>query len=302
MSPSSVPLPLSFNYAKALGYNSTPAAIVFAIFYVPLVSFFAWKSLKHPTYFHLILVIFCTIRLIAFIIRAILSGNESAGESLGLLITDEVLFGVGFAGLLYSSYTLILDRYSLHSKSMPRTSSSRISQLLLNRSIFRVALVTGVGLGIAASTRTSNASHGTDGTTRSLHEASTLILLILTTFLAILALLLLRQQMRDPPLAHHSYEPTGPNSGAANSPNMTLESNNYTQVGIPFGQSYGAQILCLVSFLLLVREAFNTGTVQDSKRGNEEQLWYPFVALPEVLAVVLFMIPGLVPMKTELPR
>jgi len=43
------------------------------------------------------------------VIRAILAGSESAGENLSLLIADEILFGVGFFGLLYSAYTLVLD-------------------------------------------------------------------------------------------------------------------------------------------------------------------------------------------------
>ena len=46
----------------------------------------------------------------AFVIRAILAGSESAGESLGLVIADGVLSAVGYFSLLYSAYTLVLDR------------------------------------------------------------------------------------------------------------------------------------------------------------------------------------------------
>ncbi len=43
-------------------------------------------------------------------IRAIVIGSDSAGKNLGLLIADEVLFGIGFFGLLYAAYTLVLDK------------------------------------------------------------------------------------------------------------------------------------------------------------------------------------------------
>ena len=50
-----------------------------------------------------------TVRITAFGIRAALAGLDSAGENLSLLIAEEVLSGVGFFGLLYSAYTLVLD-------------------------------------------------------------------------------------------------------------------------------------------------------------------------------------------------
>ena len=45
----------------------------------------------------------------AFGIRAALASLDSAGENLNLLIADQVLASVGFFGLLYSAYTLVLD-------------------------------------------------------------------------------------------------------------------------------------------------------------------------------------------------
>jgi len=49
------------------------------------------------------------VRIAAFSIRAALAGIESAGQNLNLVIADEVLIGVGYFGLLYSAYTLVLD-------------------------------------------------------------------------------------------------------------------------------------------------------------------------------------------------
>jgi hypothetical protein len=37
--------------------------------------------------------------------------STSAGSNLNLFIVDQVLFGVGFFALLYSAYTLVLDRF-----------------------------------------------------------------------------------------------------------------------------------------------------------------------------------------------
>ncbi|KAK0444981.1 uncharacterized protein EV420DRAFT_1484416 [Desarmillaria tabescens] len=64
--------------ADIYGYSNLVAAIIFTIAYV-----------------HVVLSIFCAIRVAAFTIRAILIGSELAGENLGLFIGDEVLFGIG---------------------------------------------------------------------------------------------------------------------------------------------------------------------------------------------------------------
>ena len=119
------------NYAHAIGFDSVAAAVIFAILYVPLFGWFILQSFKHPTYVHIVLSLFCAsefflkhiahivlltnhgfrVRITAFVIRSVLASASSAGENLGLLIGDEILFGVGFFGLLYSAYTLVLDRW-----------------------------------------------------------------------------------------------------------------------------------------------------------------------------------------------
>ncbi|KAG6892681.1 hypothetical protein C0993_003253, partial [Termitomyces sp. T159_Od127] len=66
-----------------------------------------------------------------------------------------------------------------------------------------------------------------------------------------------------------------------------------------FGR-YQPYILLLISLLLLVREGFAMATVNDFQKANNERFWYPLVATPEILAVALFSIPGLVPGKREL--
>ena len=41
-----------------------------------------------------------------------LSGSATAGTNLNLYVAESVIYGVGFFGLLYSAYTLVLDRYA----------------------------------------------------------------------------------------------------------------------------------------------------------------------------------------------
>lgn len=43
--------------------------------------------------------------------RAAIAGSASAGHDRGLSIGYTVLFNTGFFSLLYSAYTLVLDRY-----------------------------------------------------------------------------------------------------------------------------------------------------------------------------------------------
>lgn len=49
-------------------------------------------------------------RSIAFALRAVLAEDESAGEDINLVIAQMVIYNIGFTALLYSSYTLVLDR------------------------------------------------------------------------------------------------------------------------------------------------------------------------------------------------
>lgn len=42
--------------------------------------------------------------------RATLAGSAGAGADLNLCIGEQIVYSVGFFGLLYSTYTLVLDR------------------------------------------------------------------------------------------------------------------------------------------------------------------------------------------------
>ncbi|KAG6889156.1 hypothetical protein C0995_003333 [Termitomyces sp. Mi166 len=274
------------NYAKILGVESVAAAIVFALAYLPLFVWFVRQSFGRPTYVFVVLSFFCSskatrspmfiprltwaylVRIAAFTIRAVLAGSESAGENLGLFIADSVLFGVGFFALLYSAYTLVLDRWLL----LDAPPEQGVLRMTRDRRLFRVVMLVAVILGIVGSSAATSSDPQNGNVYRT---ASTVIFLALTAVLAVHTIRLT--------LIEGSVGFRTPGNGT-------------------LGGEHGAYILCLIAALLLVREAFATATVGNVSKQNDEHLWYPLFALPEILAVMFYAIPGLVPPRSELPR
>ncbi|KAJ6466157.1 hypothetical protein C8R47DRAFT_1235090 [Mycena vitilis] len=65
-----------------------------------------------------------------------------------------------------------------------------------------------------------------------------------------------------------------------------------------WGHRHGRYFLRLISVFMLVREIFVTAMMNNSTgKQNDERLWYPLVALPEFLAVVCYVVSGLVPTR-----
>ena len=54
--------------------------------------------------------------------------------------------------------------------------------------------------------------------------------------------------------------------------------------------------------LLLIREIFSISTVTNTAKQDNEHFWYPLIALPEILVVIFYTTPGLVPKRDELPQ
>ncbi|KAF9463434.1 hypothetical protein BDZ94DRAFT_611186 [Collybia nuda] len=258
------------NYAQEFGIISIPAAAIFAAVYVPLLVWFIRQSYKLRTSVFFSLSLFCAIRIAAFVIRAILAGSNKAGQNVGLLAGDQILFSVGFFGLLYSAYTLVLDR-----ETMSDTPPSRgiISQIMRNRRLYRMALFIAIGLGTSGLSLVEGTNSGDTSIGNSLHMASTIMFLVLVALLAYQTFILAR---------------------------LELKGGGYKQSTRTFAAKYGMYILLLISVLLLIREAFATATMNDLSKQNNEHFWYPLVALPEVLAVLLYTTPGLIPSRAEM--
>lgn len=78
-------------------------------------------------------------------------------------------------------------------------------------------------------------------------------------------------------------------------------SQYYAQGKNSLGVRHGNVILLLISVFLLIRETFAMATVTNAAKQDNEHLWYPLLALPEILAVILYTTRGLVPRRDELP-
>ncbi|KAF9229007.1 hypothetical protein BS17DRAFT_763634 [Gyrodon lividus] len=264
--------PPGFNYAKASGIDSVAGAVIFAILYVPLFLFYIKQAIARPTYVFIVIALFCAVRIAAFVLRAFLAGVAKDGQNLDLLIAFEVIYNVGFFGLLYSAYTLVLDRGLLSDAPLPDGPISRITR---RRPLFRIALAGAVAVGITGAIEAATGStQKTIDLGNTLRKVSIYIFLVLCILVAFQTILLVRSEAQ--------YGTHKVSNGA-------------------FGATHGIHILCLISLLLLAREAFFTATSNDLAKQNDENWWYPLAALTEFVAVVMFAAPGLVPSRDELP-
>ncbi|KAJ7858460.1 hypothetical protein B0H13DRAFT_2076058, partial [Mycena leptocephala] len=275
----------SFNYAAAFGFHSVAASVIFAVLFLAMGLWFVRQSIKNTTFVYIVLTLFCAMRFAAYIIRAILAHSTSAGSNLSLFIADEVLFGVGFFALLYSAYTLVLDRDILAGGKGPGSLFS--PNLFNNPHLFRMVLSGTVALSIVGTIDSTSSNPGDISTGKTLRKASIAIFFALTVVQAAQTIWYFKDQeycscwfkvrvhlvLTFSPVAKSSVR--------------------------PFGDRNGRYLLCLISLLMLVREVFLIATLNSAKQ-NQESLWYPLVALPELLAVGCYSVSGLVPTRAAL--
>ncbi|KAF9066017.1 hypothetical protein BDP27DRAFT_1449968 [Rhodocollybia butyracea] len=210
-----------------------------------------------------------------------LESHTSVGENEGVFIAAEVLFSVGFFGLLYSVYTLVVDRLELCDNiDRPIPIISNILCFAQNHRLICIALIIPVALGIAGIDITS--SNPTSSTGIDLRKASAIIFLVLTIFPGLQTLVLIRAE-------HQNKDPL------ENSQSSGLCAHH---ILLLFG---------VIMVLLLIHEIFSVATINDLAKTNNEHFWYPLIALPEWLCAVIYAIPGLIPPKVvdtkmELPQ
>ncbi|KAF7352109.1 hypothetical protein MVEN_01173900 [Mycena venus] len=229
----------SIDYAAAFGIHSVAAAAIFAVLFFPLGIWFVRQSIKNTTYVYIILTLFCAMRVTAYIIRAIIANSTSAGSNLNLFIADQVLFGVGFFALLYSAYTLVLDRDVL---TGGERGSLYSPNLLRNPHAFRIILMAGVALGIVGTVDSTSSNPSDISTGHTLRKASIIIFLILTIV-----------QVGQ---TFWFFKDAGSKSSRR-----------------PWGDRNGRYLICLISLLMLVREVFLAATLDNSVKQNNEHLW-----------------------------
>lgn len=151
-----------------------------------------------------------SVRITAFVIRAVLASSSTAGQHFSLLIGDQTLFGIGYFGLLYSAYILVLDRWALFAFIIAlQLCTNDISELLKgtpphrsiilritrNRALFRLALTSAVALGIAGTTMSQSSNPHTVNTGLTLRKVGTIIFLVLTVLQAFQTLILAKIEL-----------------------------------------------------------------------------------------------------------
>ncbi|EKM53588.1 uncharacterized protein PHACADRAFT_163896 [Phanerochaete carnosa HHB-10118-sp] len=281
----------TINYARLEGIQKSelPGAIIMAAVYLPLFIFNVIRSIRHPTYVLVVLSFFCIVRVTAFTLRAILAGSDNAGENVSLVIAELVIYSVGFFGLLYSAYTLVLDRERMVGRGKPLPGPiSFLITIISNRTIIRVALTAAVALGVAAGSMLDSSQQSTLNTANSLRKASIYIFLAVSACLVLVASHLAYEEIHGVPrrfcrLMFAYMRSAGPTNHDA-----------------PVGRRYRIFVLLAIAFLCLAREAFYAATANDVVRQDNPRLWYPLSALTELLAVLLFAVPGLVPSRREI--
>lgn len=263
----------AINFAEAHNIESVPAAIVFAAVYIPLLIWFTFQAFRRQTYVFFILSLFCAIRVATFTIRSMLTAVQSAGQNVNLVISDEVLASVGFFSLLNSAYVLVLDREKITNVSLGTGVISVLNGITGNKILFHNAVLAGVVLGILGSVQVSSI----DPTKRTiLRKISPIIFLVLIVILLYRCLLLYCREK----IANREFKSSNESAG----------------------EKYGYYVLSVIASLLLIRQIFVTATMGSVDQYGYEDLWYAFVAVPELIAVVLFATPDLVPPHSGLPQ
>ncbi|KAM6501020.1 hypothetical protein JOM56_004034 [Amanita muscaria] len=261
---------MATDYAAYGGINSLAAAIVFALLYVPLAAWYIRTLFHHLRRYVIVLTIFCHIRIVSFIIRAVLAGNSSAAQNLSIYIADQVLLSIGFFALLFSAYTLTMDRTDIINQDYFGGKSQQLDHplglvlnLVQNRHLFRIVMLVAVVLSIVGTSSTNSQTSST------LRKVSVIIFLVLTVLQTLNTLMLVKLEHAD---AGIRYPPRA-----------------------PFGAKNGSIVLLVISLFLLTRELFVTATLGNTAVYQNEHFWYPLVALPELIAVALYLVPGLFP-------
>jgi protein-S-isoprenylcysteine O-methyltransferase Ste14 len=256
------------NYAQAAGINSFPLALIFTCVYVPLLGTFVFKAIRNPTYVLWITAFFCQVRIVSFAMRALLAKSESAAGKFDLVLAEQIIYGVGFFGILYSAYIMVINRQIIKGT----VGSSPLSRITENLHLIRLALVAAVSLSITGSVQANTGSQqSTINTGKHLKTIAIIIFLVVAALLVVQTVfaLLAESGRSSDEKEHSSLAP------------------------------HGLHILLLAGLLLLVREVFLLATNNKTTQ-YEERLFYPFEACTELAAVILFLAPGLIPLKREL--
>ncbi|THG94507.1 hypothetical protein EW026_g6982 [Hermanssonia centrifuga] len=266
------------NYAVFDGIHRSelPAAIIFTVIYVPPLLISILLAFRKKTSVYRSLVLFSLTRLVSFALRSALAGNTSAAENESILIAEQVIYSVGFAGLIYSAYTLIIDRDEMVN---PGDTGGRtgifllLGRVLKYRNVMRLTITVAIILGICGGIKAGDTDPSQRTAGSALRETALYIFLVVVCVLNALTLLLAADERRV---------------------------GVWEWDHVAFGERYGILILLVIALMCLTREAYLVSTTSNLATQDNAAAFYPLAALPEFIAVMMFMVPGLVPSKIEL--
>ncbi|KAJ3979580.1 hypothetical protein F5890DRAFT_1569317 [Lentinula detonsa] len=262
----------NINYAMAFGFNSVPAAAIFAGLYTPLFCFFLFKIIRERRGILITLLAFCLFRIVGFVMRAVAASKTTIGQNAGYVVATQTFFSVGFFGLLFCAYLLVVARFELCTTKPSSSQFIRALQRITRQPwAFRICMTAPMALGIAG--LDESVEHPEDNLGVNLRKASAVLFLVLTLFQVIQTGALIKAEHED------------------------RDSLKYTSSS--FGGRHASWIFGCISILLLIREIFTTATINSFSKANNEHFWYPLVAVPELLCVILYLIPGVVPPKIK---
>ncbi|KAI0685460.1 hypothetical protein BC835DRAFT_1421208 [Cytidiella melzeri] len=261
----------SYGRLEGIEHNELPAAIVFSVIYAPLLAIYLLLSFRSPTFVWRSLAIFCLFRMTGFILRAVIAASDGASANIGLVIAQGVIYSIGFFGLLYSAYTLVLDRDVLtngFNTSSRGPLGAFVDLIRRTRMLIRLALTVAIICGIISGVKQGNPNNATDQQTAlDLRRASLYIFLVVACLLLIVTVVLAYDEMAT---------------------------------NIRYGPKHGIFALLVIALLCIVREAFLCATVSTSAQHNKAAYFYPLVATTELICALLFLVPGIVPSRKEL--
>ncbi|KAF7363967.1 hypothetical protein MSAN_01055200 [Mycena sanguinolenta] len=286
------------NYAQILGIQNKWAPIVFAVIYFLVMVYYLVQAIRRHAWVYGGLAFFSALRVVSFSLRAAIANNHRNDAFNGPMATAyEVLYNIGYFSILLSAHRMLHDRRWMskinNARSKGRSTlpyrlmggfhKGRIMELLLFLSIILGA----VGVAYSLGTNTGRTELG-----YKLNDASTYLFLVATLAIVFGTFIVIHSER----LLRGSVLTSQPSVGTSEH-----------------------VILLIISALLLLRILFYASTVHQRATGQptptsaasssikqtaqgNEHLWYPLAALAELLVVLLFLTPKLVPLRSMVMR
>jgi len=249
------------NYADYFEITEAPAiaiCIIYGIFFFICATYaILYRSESIKAVFPL-LTFFSTMRTIAFGLRA---GVAADGTDLNLYIASQVFLAAGFFALVNVSYTLIKIWYAQAKEYYTPQSQHRVA-FLYRASHF--CLLAAVACGVAGgSMSVPTASESQQNLASHLTTASRWLYFAAVVVFFMLASVGLQRVK------------------------FASNGDKTTELQIDVG------ILLVVAAFLMVRVCYSVSSI-DKLIGIEEKYFYPLSVLPELLVLIIYIIPGVV--------